>query len=227
MKAYMKSLKNLNVHKGGKYSQNGEAGILDELLKRLNITGGVVVEFGANDGYWFSNTIHLIEKGNWLGYYLEPHYTFKQLKELSKSLNIVAMNNFVVTENRRVAKNSITINELFETIGNHVDVLSIDIDSYDYDLFEELQHRPSIVIIEINAYMPPPLEIVYKDGNVNGGSSFSSFLRLAKHKGYVPVACTGNIFLVAEELCDGYELPNRDMLFDWSFINNDGIIINS
>ena len=52
-----------NTYKKQKYSQHGEDGILEELLKRLNITNGWVCEFGAWDGKHLSNTFNLIEQG--------------------------------------------------------------------------------------------------------------------------------------------------------------------
>ena len=45
------------------YSQNGEDGIVEELLKRLNINNGWVCEFGAWDGINLSNTFNLVKKG--------------------------------------------------------------------------------------------------------------------------------------------------------------------
>ena len=46
-----------------KYSQNGEDGVIEELLKRLQIDNGWVCEFGAWDGKHLSNTFKLVEKG--------------------------------------------------------------------------------------------------------------------------------------------------------------------
>ena len=45
------------------HSQNGEDGIVEELLKRLNINSGWVCEFGAWDGIHLSNTFNLVQKG--------------------------------------------------------------------------------------------------------------------------------------------------------------------
>ena len=47
-------------------SQHGEAGILDELVKRMGIKSGVHVELGGSDGKLFSNTYDLLQ--NWVGW---------------------------------------------------------------------------------------------------------------------------------------------------------------
>ena len=52
-----------NTYSKNVYSQNGEDGIVEELLKRLNITNGWVCEFGAWDGIHLSNTFNLVKKG--------------------------------------------------------------------------------------------------------------------------------------------------------------------
>ena len=59
----MYSNKFYNLYNKNIYSQNGEDGIIEELLNRLNIQEGWVCEFGAWDGIHLSNTFNLIEKG--------------------------------------------------------------------------------------------------------------------------------------------------------------------
>jgi hypothetical protein len=54
----------------GKYSQHGEQGIIDEALSRIGISIGTCCEFGSADGYYCSNTRHLVDKG-WTGTFLE------------------------------------------------------------------------------------------------------------------------------------------------------------
>ena len=43
------------------YSQYGDDGIINQLLKELNINTGVVVEFGAWDGKRGSHTFNLVK----------------------------------------------------------------------------------------------------------------------------------------------------------------------
>ena len=53
------------------YSQNGEDGILQQLIKELNIKNGTFCEFGASDGITSSNTYNLIKNFNFSGLAIE------------------------------------------------------------------------------------------------------------------------------------------------------------
>ena len=88
-KFYKKYAKNV-------YSQNGEDGIVEELLKRLNIENGWVCEFGAWDGKHLSNTFNLIENKNFNAVFIEGHKDkykdlLKTVKEFPKIVPIQAM----------------------------------------------------------------------------------------------------------------------------------------
>ena len=65
-----------------KHSLAGEAGILNYIYSRLSKRDSWVVEFGACDGYEFSNPIHLIETGNINAVLIEPqdHFLLDLLK---------------------------------------------------------------------------------------------------------------------------------------------------
>jgi len=55
------------------YSQNGEDGVIAEILKRLNLFSAKnwCVEFGAWDGKHLSNTFALVEQNNFNAIYIE------------------------------------------------------------------------------------------------------------------------------------------------------------
>ena len=67
-----------NCRNGG-YSQHGQDLVVMELLD--NISSGVFIDIGANDGLTFSNSLLFEEKG-WQGICVEPHpLIFKKLLE--------------------------------------------------------------------------------------------------------------------------------------------------
>ena len=52
------------------FSQNGEDGVLAEILRRIGVGGGGFVEFGVQDGTE-GNTVFLAQVLGWCGAYLE------------------------------------------------------------------------------------------------------------------------------------------------------------
>ncbi len=60
-----------NQYQSNVYSQNGEDGVIEELLKCLEIDNGWVCEFGAQDGKHLSNTFRLIETKRFNGVFIE------------------------------------------------------------------------------------------------------------------------------------------------------------
>ena len=54
------------------YSQNGEDGILEEVLKKLDLVkNGWCCEFGAWDGKYGSNTFNLVKNFSYRAIYIE------------------------------------------------------------------------------------------------------------------------------------------------------------
>jgi hypothetical protein len=186
-----------------KYSQNGEDGIIEELLKRLNINNGWVCEFGAWDGIHLSNTFNLIEKGNFKGVFIEGDKPRFQdlLKTQEKYPNIVAVEAFVDhdpssdnTLDKLLAKTEIPVD---------FDILSVDIDSYDYQVWDSVEkYQPKMVIIEINSAINPSNEKHIHFPFVCQGTAFLPMLKLAEKKGYKFILHTGNMFFVKNELFD-------------------------
>lgn len=143
-----------NIH-----SQNGEDGIIAEILNNLKLSTKKnlwCVEFGAWDGIYLSNTFALVENG-WNALYIEgePERYQDLLKTKQKFPKIFPVEAFVARYSGE--KNSLDNILAKSSIPKDFEVLSIDIDSYDCDVWESLtNYEPKIVIIEINSSVPPP-----------------------------------------------------------------------
>ena len=124
-----KQSKNLIDYAFNIYSQNGEDGIIQEIIKRLDIKDSKkkwVVEFGAWDGMHLSNTFNLVKQG-WKAIYIEGEKSrFNELlKTSNKYPQIFPINAFVARDSK--SKDSLD-NLLKKTeIPIDFDLLSIDI----------------------------------------------------------------------------------------------------
>lgn len=195
-----------NVH-----SQNGEDGIIEELINRLSIADGWVCEFGAWDGKYLSNTFALIERG-FKGIFIEgdPEKYKDLLSTASSYPSIVPINAQV---DHQDSPNSL-YNLLASTpIPQDFDLLSIDVDSYDYQIWKSLkQYRPKLVIIEINSFVNPNNPDHIHQPEVYELTGFRPMLNLAKDKGYRFVLHTGNMIFVREDLFDKLAMGYTDEL---------------
>ena len=185
-----------NIH-----SQNGEDGIIEELLKRLDIKHGWVCEFGAWDGIHLSNTFNLVEKG-FNAVFIEGDVNKYNdlLNTVQKYKNIIPLNAFVDYNNN---ENSLD-NLLSKTnIPKDFDILSIDIDSYDYQVWKSVQlYHPKIVIIEINSTVNTNNHEYIHDSIKYNGTGFGPTLNLGIEKGYTFILHTGNMFFIRNDLFD-------------------------
>ena len=192
------------------HSQNGEDGILSEILNRLKIKARKslwCVEFGAWDGIYLSNTFALVEQG-WNAVYIEGNKErYLDLEMTAKKFSkIKAINAFV-------ARTSDDVNSLDSLLSKtkipqDFDVLSIDIDSFDCDVWESLEcYQPKVVIVEINSYIPPG--IVLRHSSKTSGNTFTATLNVGIQKGYKLVCHTGNLFFVRNDLMRVMKVPKR------------------
>ena len=200
------------------YSQNGEDGIIEEILKRLDITHGYVCEFGAWDGIYLSNTFNLVKKGfNAVFIEGDPEKYKDLLTTASMHQNIKPLCAFV---DHNDTENSLD-NLLQKTdIPLDFDVLSIDIDSYDYHVWKSLLlYRPKIVIIEINSGINTDNNEHIHDGQKYQGTAFRPTYELGIEKGYTFVLHTGNMIFVrndyAEKLNIKYGHPLENFRKGW------------
>lgn len=161
------------------WSQHGESTILFDLFDRLiEPRSKVAVEFGAGDGYRFSNIRMLMEDG-WTGIQWDTE-------------------EWVTAEN---------VNDLFARDGvpDDVDLVSIDVDGNDYWIWKALRWEPSVVIIEYNSGWPhgEAVTIPYDpdhqwNRDAYHGASFDAMVKLGAEKGYhlaAEVAYANLIFL--------------------------------
>ena len=198
------------AHRKNYYSQFGEDGIIEHLCKKLDISdGGTCCEFGAWDGKHVSNTFHLIKNRGFKGLYIEADSEkFKDLLETCKECpNIVAVN-------ERVDNN---LDDIFERHGFpfDIDVLSIDIDSTDYDAWKTtVRVNPKIVVIEPDGTTPSWIKKPLYPVHEHGGANYFIMEQLGTEKGYTLVCNTSNMIFVRNDLVTP-ELEIDRRLFPW------------
>lgn len=187
------------------YSQFGEDGILEKILEKVEVKSKVAVEFGAWDGYHYSNTANLWTNG-WKGILIEGITSrYETLKQNTKDYDCICINAYV----KPSGDNSLESIIEDSGVGFDIGVLSIDIDGNDYWIFHGLQNiRPCIVICEYNPTIPAEIDLYAEYGNYFGASA-SALKRVATEKGYQLVAVTDtNCFFVLNELC-------RDLMVEY------------
>ena len=181
------------------FSQNGEDGIIEEILNRLGKNSDKsCCEFGAWDGIFLSNCYNLILNKSFKGLLIEGNEKrFIVLKKNLEKKNVILVNKYVAFEGPNSLDNILESNNF--NIG--FDFLSIDIDGNDYHIFESLKKfRPKIIVIEFNPTIPNDVEFVQEKNNkINQGSSALSMLKLAQKKNYSLICATyANLFFVEE-----------------------------
>ncbi len=199
------------------YSQNGEDGILIQLIKELDISDGTFCEFGASNGINSSNTYNLIKNYNFSGIAIESDKSsyIQCVKNYQHFLKVQVLHGAVIYNN-----DENNLDRWLERGGlpQEFDILSIDIDGDDYYVWERLTgFTPKIVIIETNSYRDPVYEELpskasdeynidplkqWFPGRIALGCSFISAVQLGLKKGYIPVAYTGNLIFVRKDLVD-------------------------
>jgi hypothetical protein len=188
---------NFEIYKKNIFSQYGEDGIIDEILKRLQrVSNKQCCEFGAWDGKFLSNTCNLITHHNYEAILIEANKKkFKELNINFPEKKIIKINKFVDFTGKNTLDNILEEN-FFKT---DFDFLSIDIDGCDYYIFESLsKFTPKLICIEFNSYIPNSVNFTQeKNMKINQGSSAKSLIELALSKDYFPIASTrGNLFFI-------------------------------
>ena len=190
-------------------SQNEEDGVLFALLTRAGWGRSRFVEIGS--GQSGGNAAVLALECGWAGLMLE-------LVEQSVE---VARKRFAANTGVQVVAARVTPANVNALLADHgcageVDLLSIDIDSYDYWVFEALEGTsPRVLVLEYNAHFGPeravtipldqPLDAAPKGYH---GASLAALAGLAARKGFRLVACENagvNAFFLRQDVAP--EIP--------------------
>jgi hypothetical protein len=161
------------------HSQNGEDGVLLAILEAMGIARATALEFGVQDGSE-CNTRVLAERGGTIIQWDCDHHE----------------------PSRGVYRELVTIGNLPELVARYdvphdLDVLSIDVDYYDFYLWWRMSEirSPRLVIIEYNGAhgVDDDCVVLYEgvdkrwDGTRYFGASLAALVRLGAKLGYVLV----------------------------------------
>jgi hypothetical protein len=178
------------------YSQNGEDGIIDWVFSRITPRHRICVEFGAWDGRNLSNTFNLVAHHGWRAVYIEADQRkFQALRRTAAAYPAIAPVCSIVTASGESSLDHILARH---NVPEDFDLLSIDIDGNDYDVWDAtVLFHPTLVVIEFNPTFPGNFNYIDRGGREFIGSSAASLNALAARKGYGLLACCGpNLFFL-------------------------------
>jgi hypothetical protein len=192
------------------FSQWGEDGIIQYLIKNINIENKSFIEFGVED-FFESNCRFLMMNDYWNGFVIDG--SKQNIEKIKKSYwfhkyNLEPKESFITREN---------INYLlkFSDFPYDIGIISIDIDGVDFHVFEAMESwKPAIYIFEYNSNFGSmtPVSVPYDPmfvrkekhwSNQYWGASLSAFDYLAQSRGYSLVGVNGagsNAFFVRNDL---------------------------
>jgi hypothetical protein len=201
---------NLRDYEYKVFSQWGEDGIIQHLINVIPIKNTTFIEFGVED-FFESNCRYLLMKNNWSGFVIDGSAT--NISRLRQSYfywkhDLNAIDAFITRDN---------INDLLAKsgFGEHLGLLSIDIDGNDYWVWEAINVvSPAVTIVEYNARfgadravtVPYKADFIRTKEHYSGiyfGASLAALCLLGKRKGYAFVGCNSagiNAFFVREDI---------------------------
>ena len=161
----------INARRGDN-SYAGEIEHLQSLLKKLNITGGFLVDIAASDGVNQSCTLGFLSSGGWEGLAVEmdPEKFANLAFIFSQFADVKLARNKVTPENVEAVLVS-------NAVPRDFTLLNLDIDSYDLTVMEEMlnaEFRPAVISMEVNEKIPPPVyfRVNFDDSHFWKGDDF-------------------------------------------------------
>ena len=194
---FLMSSDNINDYEYKIFSQWGDDGIIQYLIRNVTIENEIFIEFGVED-YQESNTRFLMMNNNWSGFVMDgSNKAMDNLKSKDWYWKYALISKAVFIDKDNI--NSLLASTGFSNIG----LLHIDIDGNDYHILNEIdlsKLNPSIIIMEYNAVFGKDrfISILY-DKNFNRtkahysnlffGASLPAFDYTLSKKGYSLVGC--------------------------------------
>jgi hypothetical protein len=193
------------------FSQFGDDGIIQYLIKNIRIENKIFIEFGVED-YMESNTRFLLRNNDWQGFIMDGSTeAMNSLKERDWywKHNLTQKAVFIDKDN---------INDLLRSTGfSNIGLLSIDIDGNDYYIFNEIdlsKLNPAIIIVEYNSvfgkerfisipYHKDFIRSNYHYSNLYYGASLPALSFVANAKGYSLIGSNNagnNAYFVRKDL---------------------------
>lgn len=190
----------------GAFSQFGEDGIIEYLIRNCDLTPEVFVEIGV-ETYAEANTRFLAENRLWRGLVVDQNPQLAEdvaATQLHWRSQLSTVSSFVTRENIRHI-----VQPFIGSAG--LGLLSLDIDGIDYFILEQLiDLTPALVIVEYNAlfgaqatvtvpYDPAFDRTLPARHNIHYGVSLGAWHHLLAPRGYVLVCCStagSNAFFV-------------------------------
>lgn len=185
--------------------------VTDVVVALMSIIGSdskVFVDIGC--GRSGGNSSHLARIFGWKGIYIDASERAISVARtrFGKNPNISYVVSMVTPEN---------INDIVGWSGfDVVDMISIDIDSYDYFLFEAIKYKPRMFVVEFNAWFGSESITVPLGGidetspKIYRGASLMALSKLASEKGYKLIGCdrgATNAFFVRDDLASKVGVP--------------------
>ena len=219
-----KCTKNIQNYEFRIFSQWGEDGIIQYLIKSIEIKNKTFIEFGVED-FFESNCRFLLMKDNWKGFVIDGSKS--NIQRLKKSYfywkyQLDSVDKFITKEN---ITEILEISNFEEDLG----ILSIDLDGNDYFILEAINNfKPRILICEYNSVFGATRKITipyqsdfYRNNahfsNLYWGASLPALTHLANKKGYslVGVNTAGNnaFYVRNDVLNDNVEVLSVESAF--------------
>jgi hypothetical protein len=202
--------KNIRDNEFRVFSQWGEDGIIQFLIRNIDTPNKIFIEFGV-ENYTESNTRFLLVNNNWAGLVIDgsaENIDYIRKDPIYWQHNLKAVSSFIDKDN---------INKIISENGmkGEIGILSVDIDGNDYWVWQSIDVvNPAIVITEYNFRFGKnkALTTPYNPGFVRSqshhsmiyyGASLKALYLLAQQKGYAFVGCNtagNNAFFVRRDL---------------------------